>query len=405
MTMLIQALLLLAALLLFIPIGVLFFECSAALWGAPRVNARSEQSPRVAILIPAHNEALGIAAMLQALLPQLAQEARIIVIADNCTDRTAELARGFGVTVLERNAAAQTGKSYALAYGIDYLALDPPDVIIVLDADCHAAPGALDRIARKAYATGHPVQAVYLLDVPPHANPLQLVSAFAFRVKNLVRPAGLARLRLPCMLTGSGMAFPWAALRFVPLASGRLVEDMWLSIELISRKQRVLFDPEARIVGRLAMSARGASAQRVRWEHGHLETIIEGAPRLVRAAWQQKQLLPLWLMLDLCVPPLSLLVTVWALVLISGLGESVLGYSSLPFAWSLFAGVLLLSSILAAWYKYGREDFPISMLFSVPAYVLVKLPMYGVFVTKRQRLWVRSERDQTRGEAEFIDGT
>lgn len=389
----IEIMLLLAVLLVFIPLAMLFVECCAALWGAPLLDVNIKSTPRVAVLIPARNESAGLATMLNALLPELPSNAQAIVIADNCSDATAQIARELGVTVLERNDSARIGKSYALAYGIAYLAANPPEVVICLDADCFTTAGTLAHLACVAYATGRPVQAVYLLDAPPHARPTQLVSAFAFRVKNLVRPSGLARLRSACMLTGSGMAFPWAVLYSVPLVSDKLAEDVWLTIELAAQNQYVLLDAEARVFGTMPTSARGAQAQRTRWEHGHLENILHGVPLLIRAAWQQKKLAPLELMLDLAVPPLSLLLIIWLLVFCAGLGSSVLGAGNLPLAMSSLAGLLLISAIAAAWSKYGREQIPLTVLFSVPLYVLFKLPLYGAFLVRRQHLWERSERD------------
>lgn len=391
--MIVEIFLLLAALVLLVPIATLFVECLAAWGDAPRRPVPAERTPRVALLVPAHNEASGLGVMLQVLLPELTPDKRVVVIADNCTDATAEIARKAAVTVLERREPTQFGKSFALAYGIDFLAGDPPDVVIILDADCRAAPGALDRIARLAYASGRPVQSVYLLDAPPHAHPTQLLSSFAFRVKNLVRPVGSARLGLPGFLTGSGMAFPWQVIRTVPLASGTLVEDMWLTIELARKQQLVILDAGTRIFGQMPASPQGARAQRTRWEHGHLETIFYGAPRLIAAAWQQKRFAPLWLMLDVCVPPLSLLVVAWAGVFLLGLVVRAFGFSSTALVWSIGEGALLFCAVGAAWWKYGRDELQPALLFSVPLYVLSKIPIYGAFFVRRQTRWERSERD------------
>jgi len=393
MTMIVDASLLLAALLLFLPAAMIFLECIAALWGAPHQNVSSVRPPRVAVLIPAHDEALGIAAMLQALLPKLALDTRAIVIADNCADATAQIARQLGITALERNDSKHIGKSYALAFGIDFLAANPPEVVIVLDADCLVAHGTLDHLARLAHVTGRPVQAVYLLDAPSNARRTQLLSAFAFRVKNLVRPAGLAHLGLPCFVTGSGFGLPWDVIRQVPFASGKLVEDMWLTIELVSRNHIPLLDADSLVLGRMPASAIGAKAQRTRWEHGHLEAILHGAPRLAIAAWQQKRFAPLWLMLDLCVPPLSLLIAACGSVFTLSLGARRLGFSSAPLVLSVVAGSLLMSAIVAVWWKYGRGEFPLATFCAAPIYVLSKLPVYLAFLIRRQARWQRSERD------------
>src|SRR5438067_1718063 len=84
-----------------------------------------------------------------------------------------------------------------------------PLAVLVVDADCRLGEGALTRLVCDAARTGRPVQAEYVLEVPAGAGWRGQVSAFAFLVKNVVRPRGLARLGAPCLLTGTGMAFPW----------------------------------------------------------------------------------------------------------------------------------------------------------------------------------------------------
>src|SRR5947199_27684 len=81
-------------------------------------------------------------------------------------------------------------------------------------------------------ATGRPVQGADVLAPAPGAGPRGQLSAFAFRFKNVVRPLGLDRLGVPCLLMGTGMAFPWPTLRDVPLASGDIAEDKNLGVEL-----------------------------------------------------------------------------------------------------------------------------------------------------------------------------
>jgi len=110
-----------------------------------------------------------------------------------------------------------------------------PDVVVVLDADCQLMAGSLRRLAETAYEQGRPVQADDVLTLPPAASPLIAISAFAFLVRNRVRPTGLKRLGLPCHLMGTGMAIPWRALQALPALGSHLAEDMLMGIELASR--------------------------------------------------------------------------------------------------------------------------------------------------------------------------
>src|SRR5439155_18560878 len=138
-----------------------------------------------------------------------------------------------------------------------------------------------------------------------HSSLSSRLSAWAFRTKNVVRPRGLRRFGLPCLLTGSGMAFPWRLLRDAPLASGHIVEDMRLGIDLAIAGHPPVFEPFAEIGGELPSGRTAARGQRTRWEHGHLGTMLTQVPRLAREAVRQRRADLAGLALELGVPPLS----------------------------------------------------------------------------------------------------
>jgi len=165
-----------------IPMLVFSLECIAAtvLSSFRQTVLETIQRPRIAILIPAHNEASGIGATLTDVMPQIQTGDRLVVIADNCDDETAVVARSQGATVLERFNSEQRGKGYALAYGLDYLEQDPPDVVVVVDADCAVAAGVIDQTATLAHQKGRPVQSKYLMEQPAEPTPKDAISAWRF---------------------------------------------------------------------------------------------------------------------------------------------------------------------------------------------------------------------------------
>lgn len=393
--------LLVMALGLLVPVLVLFVECFAALLPSRSmlseqgrsVAVAEESAPKIAILIPAHNEALGIGATLETLLPQLTNKDRLVVIADNCNDETASIARNLGVTVIERQNTELLGKGYALDYGLRFIQAEPPDVVVFVDADCIVAPSAIRTIARQAAASARPIQATYLMEQPTNPGPKDAVSALAFMVKNLVRPSGLDRLGLPCLLTGTGMAFPWSVIQTVTLASGNIVEDMQLALDLAIAGSAPQFCPDARVIGRLPAQTEAAKTQRTRWEHGHLQTLLTQVPRLFKASIEQRRFDLLALALDMCVPPLSLLVMIWVAVTGLAIFAATLGISGIPAVILSLEGVLILIAIVGAWAKFGRADLPILTLLSVPFYIAWKIPLYFSFLWRRQTKWVRTERD------------
>ena len=92
-----------------------------------------------------------------------------------------------------------------------------------IDADCSSQPDCLQTLAGISQQTNRPVQAAYLMESPKNPSTKDLISALAFLVKNVVRSTGLMKLGLPSLLNGSGMAFPWEAIKSVSLASGNIV--------------------------------------------------------------------------------------------------------------------------------------------------------------------------------------
>ena len=108
----------------------------------------TEALPPLSILVPAHNEAVGIVEILTAIKSQLLPVDRLLVAADNCSDDTAKVATTAGAEVIERTDPARRAKGYAVDFGIQHLAKRPPDIVIIVDADCMVGQGAIDRLAR-----------------------------------------------------------------------------------------------------------------------------------------------------------------------------------------------------------------------------------------------------------------
>ncbi|MBS1190935.1 MAG: glycosyltransferase family protein [Rhodocyclaceae bacterium] len=384
----------LAAALLAVPVLVLAVQVAAARPARPPGPPPGGRRPRLAVLVPAHDEAAGIAATLDSIQAQLAPGDRLLVVADNCTDATADLARARGAKVLERRSPWRRGKGYALDFGIRRLEAEPPEVVVIVDADCALAPGTLDALARCCAASGRPVQAVDLMHAPPGAPLKTRVAEFAWTVKNRVRPLGFHRLGLPCQLMGTGMAFPWPLIARAALASSHLTEDLLLGLDLARAGSPPLFCPEGLVSSRFPADAEGLWAQRTRWEHGHLGLIAGRAPRLLLEALGRRNGPLLALALDLAVPPLALLcLLVLALAAAAGLLLA-LGASPVPFALALGEAVLLAVSVFAAWWRFGRESIALGDLLAAAAYVLWKLPLYRRFLAGRQVEWVRSKREE-----------
>ena len=279
----VDSIFLMLGIVILIPCLLFFIECLAAfILSSSSLNLENIPRPKATILIPAHNEAEQIKEVIEGLQTQLTEKDQVIVIADNCHDDTAALARATGVTVLERENLQDRGKGYALDFAMQKIQDEPPEVLVILDGDCVVESDAIKLITQTAIATGRPVQATYLMKQPDNPSLKDKISMFSIKVKNSVRLLGLKRLGWHSLLTGSGMAFPWSLISQVSLAGSKTTDDMQLTVDLALAGATPVFCEHALVMGRL-MKDQDAQSQRSRWEHGHLEMILVEVPRLLKA--------------------------------------------------------------------------------------------------------------------------
>jgi cellulose synthase/poly-beta-1,6-N-acetylglucosamine synthase-like glycosyltransferase len=379
--------------LLAVPALVLFTEIVCALVFRPRAARSQGRRPNVAVLMPAHDEAIGIRQSLENLLPQLLPGDRLLVVADNCSDDTASIAVAAGADVIERRDPTRRGKGFALDFGVRHLERRAPDVVIVADADCRFAAGSIDRLARQCVTRGRTIQGLYLMLSPEGAGTRTRVAQFAWLVKNQVRPTGLLALGLPCHLMGSGMAFPWECIRSAQLATGHIVEDVKLGLDLARKGRAAHFCPDVLITSYFPQTVEGIRSQRTRWEHGHLGLILSDAPRLLLSGLTRIDIGSMALALDLMVPPLALLVMLIVLNAVLDGGFVILCGQAAPFKLASASVVLVGLSVVLSWNRYGRNIISLYTLASAPVYALRKVPIYIGFLLSRQLDWVRSKRD------------
>ena len=344
------------------------------------------------VIIPAHDEEASIAATIGALTKEAAGIADLLIVADNCNDRTAEIAGAAGGRAIVRMDPALRGKGYALAFARDELSKKPPTVVLVVDADCRIDRSGLVALIDTAAAQSSPVQAVNLLHPDLATTPFVQVSNFAFMLRNLIRQRGLQRLAGRVHLTGTGMAFPWDLFAQADLGGGNIVEDLNLGISLAAKGHPPLL-VEGATVWSAAASDGNTIKQRERWEGGFLTNAL---PAGLRGLWRSGVSLDRRSMvaaIDLCIPPLVVLGLLnGAALLVLGL-TAALGGPIYPFIAVLSVSVLAGFAVILAWHVEGRAFASFSAIVSIPVYVVRKLPMYARLLARgAPRDWVRTDR-------------
>lgn len=347
---------------------------------------------RAVVVIPAHDEQVVIGRTVTDLLGAAGDSFTVLVVADNCSDRTAAAARSAGAAVVVRTDPEHRGKGFALAAARDHLAADAPDVVVVMDADCRMDGSSLRMLAASAVAMGRACQAVNLL-APDLAAPVMVqISTFAFVIKNLIRQRALQRLAHRAHLTGTGMALPWGIFEQADLGGRNIVEDLALGLDLARRAAPPVFVEQA-TVWSPAASADGTLVQRRRWEGGYLATALRTAPRafgrsVMRADWRG-----LCAALDLSIPPLALLLVLNAAGLLLAIAAFLIGASPWPMFVQLAVGIAASIALALAWSREGRQFASGATLLRLPLYVIWKLPMYlGLARRGAPKEWLRTGR-------------
>ena len=390
----------LVAALTLIPMLLVIVEILAALGlrkrkviAARSIDAAGKELPSTVVLIPAHNEEDVIGRCLDALSVDLPSDWRMLCVAHNCTDATAEIARNLGAEVIEVQDEGNGGKPDALKAGLRWLDVNPPDIVVIVDADCVVSEGAVRTLATKAYELNRPAMGAYFFAPADSGKGLGTLSSLAVLLKNYIRPQGLHALGMPCLINGSGSAYPFHVIRKAPQGKGAIAEDYQLSIDLLRRGYPTVFVPEARIDGQLPKREDTALRQRRRWEHGHMFLAFHTGPKLLLEGLKRLDKNRIALALEVSVPPLAFLGLMWAIAV--GLAFTLFAFyghggplGSLVCAASTFA-----AAVLVSWMRFAGVKPTLAALWSVPGYFMWKLGMYRDFFTRREKRWVKTSRD------------
>ena len=360
---------------------------------------------RFAVVVPAHNEELSIEKTLRSLLsieyPQGYFD--VIVIADNCTDATARIAKTCGAIVYERTNADLRGKGYALRWCFDQLLVKQPqyDGIVVIDADSTASGNFLSvmnyYLERGAYA----VQCSDMVAPQPGAWSSE-ITRLGFTLYNHVRPLARRLFGFSAGLRGNGMCFTADTLREVPWNTYSLNEDLEYGLVLLLQNKPIAFAPEAKVYATMPSTATNAESQRSRWEKGRSPVIRKYFFPLLRAAIKNFSLKPLDACIDLVIPPFVNLVAFVIVMLcitatLLALGITEAGIFLIP--WSLLLALSFFHVLIGLYAANADRGLYIALLL-IPRYAIWKLLLYAkIYRRGTTTEWVRTTRDEVSAPA------
>lgn len=372
-----------------------------AAWLTTKVTELPATGPthRFAILAPAHNEEKLLPTLLANLdrLDYPRHLFTLYVVADNCTDGTATLARAAGATVYERFDAINIGKGYAMQWLLARLQEDGIlfDAAVILDADSIVSPNFLNVMDARLARGERVIQAHYAV-LSPDRSWLMGLRAAALALVHYLRPLGRTALGGSVGLKGNGMVFQRAILAEHQW-SASVTEDIEYHMSLVLAGERVTFAPDATVWAEMPGTLRGAYSQNVRWEQGRLQLALHYVPKLFKAAFAQQgqagrptRYLLLDSMLEHLIPPFSILLGATLLYLLVTILAGSL--SLLLLAILLFSGQLLyiMGGLLLA--RTPASTY-LALLYA-PIFILWKIwLLLRIMGRAEQQGWVRTARD------------
>ena len=343
---------------------------------------------KLAVVIPAHNEAENIGQCVQSLRDAEPPNAslKLVVTADNCTDDTAARAKKAGADVLVRSDPSKRGKGYALEFAFGKLLQDPDvDAVLVVDADTIVSRNFLIECENILSGGADGVQARYLVKHPESSERARLMNT-ALLAFNVLRPRGRDRLGFSTGILGNGWGLARRCLERVPYNAHSVVEDLEYHIRLVREGMRIRFVDRATVFGEMPTGDDAAETQRARWEGGRFRMIKEQVPELLRDLRKGRLS---------AMEPLGELLLLPLAYHVGGLVVT----AAIPFpptqVYALFGIGLVASHVACALAVGGGTKEDLKALFNAPKYILWKAAMLNkIFAASRKEQdWVRTERN------------
>ena len=246
---------------------------------------------KFAILIAAHNEERVIASAVRSIkevdYPKDMYD--VYVIADNCSDRTAEVARKEGAIVYERFNDEKRGKGYSLEWMFDNLfKLDIEyDAVCILDADNLVSHNFFLEM-NKRLCQGDKVVQGYLDSKNPDDSWVSANYSIAYWISNRLFQLPRYYLGLSCELGGTGFVMSVDVLKEIGWGATCLTEDLEFSLKLVQKNMKVSWSHEAVAYDEKPLKLSQSFKQRKRWMQGHCNCASRYLGALLKKGFKER---------------------------------------------------------------------------------------------------------------------
>ena len=251
---------------------------------------------RFLVLVPAHNEEKVIGDMIRNLqaMDYPAELYDFYIIADNCTDKTAEVARGLGANVLvheKESPDAPTGKPIALKAALealgDYAARY--DLLMIFDADNLMDTNMFREVNSQFLDKGRPDLIQCYLGAKNKSGAVAWFYYTSYTVTNRFFQLAKHRLGLNCSVGGTGYAITTSYLKERGgWTTASLTEDIEIQVEATLDGRRILWNHNTRVYDEKPTSFRASVRQKTRWAQGHWFVALRNTGKLFRQLFTGK---------------------------------------------------------------------------------------------------------------------
>lgn len=277
-----------------------------SLFAKPQPFPDAPMNKRYAVLISARNEEAVIANLIGDIQQQTYPYdlVDIWLVADNCTDNTAELVRSLGCNVVERFDQEHVGKGYALTYLLDHMMethdADRYDAFIVFDADNRLDKHYIAEM-NKAFQSGFRILTSYRNSVNTSENWVSSGSALWFIRESRFLSASRMMLGNSCHVGGTGFLFSQSVMRRNKGWKFHLLtEDLEFTMDSLLHGDRIGYCGTAILYDEQPVTFAQSWRQRLRWSKGFLQVFRYYGPALIRRAIMERDFAAIDFTLLLC---------------------------------------------------------------------------------------------------------
>lgn len=371
-----------------------FLACMYFLRKEPGKNCTIYQN-KYLLLIPAHNEEVIIENLFQSIrkIKYNSSHFKVIVIADNCVDKTAAITTRNNYDVMERDDPSKKGKGFAIEWALAKINLDEFDAVIILDADNsidrYFLRGMNEVISRGANA----IQCYNDLANPNESSFTRIIHLSRV-VNNELYHHAKYKLGLSSYLMGNGMCFTSSLLKKHRWSASTIAEDYEYYAKLVSNNEMVAFASNSKLYHQESRGVRQATDQRIRWSSGRFEIAKKYGIELLKKGLKEKNYKILDASFPFIFPNLSLMVNITVIIFTISLFIHIFYSMSGILYWLIFLFLLEIGYFSMGIFLTKMPLLQVVYIVSyVPIFLIWKLciDFIGVIGKKRDQ-WGKSKR-------------